>query len=66
MSSSPIIQERKLVGAVTYVLVNAPTRGYDVFTENMLEKAAYGKVTAVIFHLCHLLDLYGIFLLNFN
>ena len=37
MSGSPIIQDGKLVGAVTHVLVNDPTRGYGIFIENMLE-----------------------------
>ncbi len=37
MSGAPIIQEGKLVGAVTHVLVNDPTRGYGIFIENMLE-----------------------------
>ena len=41
MSGSPIIQNGKLVGAVTHVLVNDPTRGYGIFIENMLE-SAYG------------------------
>ena len=40
MSGSPIIQNGKLVGAVTHVLVNDPTRGYGIFIENMLEAAA--------------------------
>ena len=39
MSGSPIIQNGKLVGAVTHVLVNDPTRGYGIFIENMLETA---------------------------
>ena len=39
MSGSPIIQNGKLVGAVTHVLVNEPTRGYAVFAETMLETA---------------------------
>jgi stage IV sporulation protein B len=39
MSGSPIIQDGKLVGAVTHVLVNDPTRGYGIFIENMLESA---------------------------
>ena len=39
MSGSPIIQNGKLVGAVTHVLVNDPTRGYGIFIENMLEAA---------------------------
>ncbi|MBE7021576.1 MAG: SpoIVB peptidase [Ruminococcaceae bacterium] len=36
MSGSPIIQDGKLVGAVTHVFVNDPTRGYGIFIENML------------------------------
>ena len=39
LSGSPIIQGGKLVGAVTHVLVNDPTRGYGIFIENMLEAA---------------------------
>ena len=37
MSGSPIIQNGKIVGAVTHVFVNDPTRGYGIFAENMLE-----------------------------
>ncbi len=40
MSGSPIIQNGKLVGAVTHVFVNDPTKGYGVFIENMLDAAA--------------------------
>ena len=36
MSGSPIIQNGKLVGAVTHVMVNDPTTGYGIFIENML------------------------------
>ena len=39
MSGSPIIQDGKLVGAVTHVLVNDPTKGYGIFIENMLDAA---------------------------
>ena len=39
MSGSPIIQNGKLVGAVTHVLVDDPTKGYAIFAENMLETA---------------------------
>ena len=39
MSGSPIIQDGKLIGAITHVLVNDPTRGYGIFIENMLEAA---------------------------
>ncbi len=37
MSGSPILQDGKIIGAVTHVLVNDPTRGYGIFIENMLE-----------------------------
>ncbi len=37
MSGSPILQNGRIVGAVTHVLVDDPTRGYGVFIENMLE-----------------------------
>ncbi len=40
MSGSPIIQNGKLIGAVTHVLVNDPTTGYGIFIENMLNAAA--------------------------
>ncbi len=36
MSGSPILQNGKLIGAVTHVLVNDPTTGYGIFIENML------------------------------
>jgi len=37
MSGSPIIQNGKLIGAVTHVFVSDPTRGYAIFCENMYE-----------------------------
>ena len=37
MSGSPIIQDGKLVGAVTHVFVNDPTKGYGIYAEWMLE-----------------------------
>ena len=40
MSGSPIIQNGKLIGAVTHVLVNQPDTGYGIFIENMLDAAA--------------------------
>jgi stage IV sporulation protein B len=40
MSGSPIIQDGRLIGAVTHVLVNDPTMGYGIFIENMLDAAA--------------------------
>ena len=39
MSGSPIIQDGKLIGAVTHVIVNNPEKGYAVFAESMLEKS---------------------------
>jgi len=39
MSGSPIVQDGKLVGAVTHVLINDPTKGYGIFIENMLDAA---------------------------
>ena len=39
MSGSPIIQNGKLIGAVTHVMINEPTRGYGIFIENMLAAA---------------------------
>lgn len=39
MSGSPIIQNGKLVGAVTHVFLNDPTGGYGIFAETMLEVA---------------------------
>ncbi len=39
MSGSPIIQDGKLVGAVTHVFVNDPTRGYGIFAESMLAES---------------------------
>ena len=37
MSGSPIIQNNKLIGAVNYVVLNDPTKGYGIFIEKMLE-----------------------------
>ena len=39
MSGSPIVQDGKLIGAVTHVLIDDPTRGYGIFIENMLDAA---------------------------
>ena len=39
VSGSPILQNGKLIGAVTHVLIDDPTRGYGIFAENMLETA---------------------------
>ncbi len=38
MSGSPVIQDGKIIGAVTHVLVDDPTRGYAAFIENMLSQ----------------------------
>ena len=39
MSGSPVIQNGRIVGAVTHVLLNDPTKGYGISIENMLEAA---------------------------
>lgn len=36
MSGSPILQDGKMIGAITHVFVHDPTRGYGIFIENML------------------------------
>ena len=38
MSGSPIIQDDKIIGAVTHVVVDNPTKGYGIFITNMLEE----------------------------
>lgn len=38
MSGSPIIQSDKIVGAVTHVVVDSPSKGYGIFITNMLEE----------------------------
>jgi len=43
VSGSPILQNGKIVGAVTHVFVNDPTRGYGIFIENMLAEAKKTK-----------------------
>ena len=37
MSGSPILQDGKVIGAVTHVLVNDPTRGYGIYIEDMIK-----------------------------
>ena len=44
MSGSPILQDGKLVGAVTHVLLNNPTSGYGILIRNMLSEADGGCV----------------------
>ena len=39
MSGSPILQNGKLIGAVTHVLIDDPTKGFGIFAENMLKTA---------------------------
>lgn len=38
MSGSPIIQNNKLIGAVTHVFINSPDRGYGIFIDNMISE----------------------------
>lgn len=39
MSGSPIIQDEMIIGAVTHVIVDDPTKGYGIFITSMLEEA---------------------------
>ena len=39
MSGSPIIQDGKLVGAVTHVFINDSKKGYGIFAETMLKNS---------------------------
>ena len=39
MSGSPVIQDGRLVGAVTHVLLGNPSSGYGIFIRNMLKNA---------------------------
>jgi len=41
MSGSPIIQNGRLIGAVTHVFVQDPTKGYGIFIETMLEQGGH-------------------------
>ena len=43
MSGSPIIQDGRLVGAVTHVMVSDPTRGYGIFIDSMLRAMEGGR-----------------------
>lgn len=38
LSGSPMIQDGKLIGGVTHVLINDPTKGYGIFAETMLSR----------------------------
>ena len=46
VSGSPIVQNGKLIGAVTHVMVNDPTCGYGIFIENMLNAAQMPQARA--------------------
>ena len=37
MSGAPILQNGKVIGAVTHVYINNPTKGYGIFIEEMLK-----------------------------
>ena len=45
MSGSPILQDGKLVGAVTHVLIDHADRGYGILAQNMLDQAAQAQNT---------------------
>ena len=46
MSGSPIVQNGRIVGAVTHVLLDDPGRGYGIFIENMLDAAGLSCVSS--------------------
>ena len=46
MSGSPIIQDGKIIGAVTHVLINNPEKGYGILIEHMLEETYAGRAAA--------------------
>ena len=39
VSGSPILQDNKLIGAITHVFINDSKKGYVIFAENMLKTA---------------------------
>lgn len=41
MSGTPIIQNGKLIGAITHVIINNPLKGYAVFAQTMLDECSY-------------------------
>ena len=43
LSGAPILQNGKLVGAVTHVFVDDPTKGYGIFCENMVRFGQVGS-----------------------
>lgn len=46
MSGSPILQDGRLVGAVTHVLINQPAQGYGILAENMVKTAQSARQAA--------------------
>lgn len=47
MSGSPILQNGRIVGAVTHVLLNDPTRGYGIFAETMYDEMTNNNSTDI-------------------
>ena len=43
ISGSPILQNGKIIGTVTHVLVNNPTRRYGIFIEHMLGEEQFSR-----------------------
>ena len=43
MSGSPILQDGRLVGAVTHVMVSDPSRGYGIYLDSMLRAMENGR-----------------------
>jgi len=41
MSGSPIIQDSRIVGAITHVFLNDPSRGYGIYMDQMLSELQF-------------------------
>ncbi|NLW90479.1 MAG: SpoIVB peptidase [Syntrophomonadaceae bacterium] len=49
MSGSPIVQNNRIIGAVTHVFLNDPQHGYGIFMDNMLSEIEQNKISSKIF-----------------
>lgn len=58
MSGSPIIQNGKLVGALTHVLVNDSIQGYRIYIENTLDAVPYIRNKALAPFVFYMIMLY--------
>ena len=60
MSGSPIVQDDKIIGAVTHVVVNDPQKGYGIFITTMLEegekKEWFNHSFYILIYLCYTIN----------